>query len=181
MRVLSMIRRLFVNISKKLFVFLYTTYVRPHLEYCASIWSPYLVRDIEVLKKVQKQATKLVEGYEKLPYERRLKSLGIYTLFCRCQRGDLIEVFKILNRYYDINPTQFFKPSDVTSTRSHCMMKLSKSHARLRIRSSFLHSELLAVGTVCQTMLLKLTLLDLLSPNWMSTGDHKDMDMNKGL
>ena len=136
MRVLSMIRRSFVNISKKLFVFLYTTYVRPHLEYCAPIWSPYLVRDIEVLEKVQKRATKLVKGYEKLPYEQRLKSLGIYTLFCRHQRGDLIEVFKILNRYYDIKPTQFFKPSDVTSTRGHCM-KLSKSHARLRIHSSF--------------------------------------------
>ena len=35
MKVLSMIR-LFVNISKKLynFIFLYKTYVRPHLEYC---------------------------------------------------------------------------------------------------------------------------------------------------
>jgi len=32
MRVLSMIRRVFVNISKELFVFLYRTYVWPHLE-----------------------------------------------------------------------------------------------------------------------------------------------------
>ena len=68
MQVLSMIRRSFVNISKELFIFLYTN-VRPHLEYCAPIWSPYLVRDIQVLEKVQKQATKLVKGYEKLPYE----------------------------------------------------------------------------------------------------------------
>ena len=39
MQVLSMIRRSFVNvyISKELFIFLYTTYVRPHLEYCAPI------------------------------------------------------------------------------------------------------------------------------------------------
>ena len=66
MRVLSMIKRSFVNISKELFIFLYTTYVRPHLEYCAPIWSPYLVRDIQVLEKVQKGATKLVKGYEKL-------------------------------------------------------------------------------------------------------------------
>ena len=69
MQVLSMIRRSFVNISKELFILLYTTYVRPHLEYCAPIWSPYLVRDIQVLDKVQKRATKLVKGDEKLSYE----------------------------------------------------------------------------------------------------------------
>ena len=117
MRVLSMIRRSFVSISKELFIFLYTTYVRPHLEYCAPIWSPYLVRDIDVSEKVQKRATRLVKGYDRLPYEQRLKSLGIYTLFCRRQRGDLIEVFKILNGYYNINPARFFIPSDVTNTR----------------------------------------------------------------
>ena len=44
MRVLSMIRRSFVNILKELFIFLYTTYVRPHLEYYAPIWSPFLVK-----------------------------------------------------------------------------------------------------------------------------------------
>ena len=99
-----MIRRFFTNISKELFVFLYTTYVRPHLEYCVPIWSPYLVRDIEVLEKVQKWAMKLIKGYEKLPYDQRLKSLGIYVLFCRRLRGDLIKVFKILNGYYNINP-----------------------------------------------------------------------------
>ena len=136
MRVLSMIRRSFANISKELFVFLYTTYVRPHLEYCVPIWSPYLVRDIEVLEKVQKRATKLIKGYEKLSYDQRLKSLGIYTLFCRRQRGDLIEVFKILNGYYNINPLQFFTPSDVTSTRGNCM-KLFKPYTRLNIRSKF--------------------------------------------
>ena len=102
-----MIRRSFANMSKELFTFLYTTYVRPHLEYCVPIWSPYLVRDIEVLEKVQKRATKLIKGYEKLPYDQRLKSLGIYTLFCHCQRGDLIEVFKILNGHYDITPHSF--------------------------------------------------------------------------
>ena len=103
------------------------------------IWSPYLVRDIEVLEKVQKWATKLIKGYEKLPYDQRLKSLGIYTLFYHRQRGDLIEVFKILNGYYNINPLQFFTPSDVTSTIGNCM-KLFKPHTRLNIRSNYLYT-----------------------------------------
>ena len=91
---------------------------------------------MHLLEKVQKWATKLVKGYEKLPYEQRLKSLGIYTLFCHRQCSDLIEVFKILNGYYNINPTQFFTPSDVTTTRSHSM-KLFKSHSRLNIHFNF--------------------------------------------
>ena len=136
MRVLSMIRRTFVNISKELFVFLYKTYVRPHLEYCASIWSPSLGKDIDALEKVQKRATKLVRGLRHLPYEQRLKSLDFYTLFRRRLRGDLIEVFKILNGYYEIDPTKFFTLTGFSNTRGH-NMKLFKSHTRLNIRTNF--------------------------------------------
>jgi len=65
MRVLAMIRRAFVSISKELFVFLYRAYVRPHLEYCVPICSPYsLAKDIDALEKVQKRATKMVRGLE---------------------------------------------------------------------------------------------------------------------
>ena len=91
---------------------------------------------INTSERVQKRATKLIKGYEKLPYDQRLKSLGIYTLFCRRQQGDLIELFKILNGYYDINPSQFFTPSNITSTRGNCM-KLFKSHTKPNVRSNF--------------------------------------------
>ena len=63
MKVLSMIKRSFTNILKGMFTFLYKTYVRPHLDYCSSIWSPYLAKDIDVLEKAQKRATKLINGF----------------------------------------------------------------------------------------------------------------------
>jgi len=75
-----MIRSAFVNISKELFVFLYRTYVWPHLEYCVSIWSPSLAKDINALEKVQKRATKMVRGLGNLPYEQRSKSLDLYII-----------------------------------------------------------------------------------------------------
>jgi len=40
---------------------MYNTYVRPHLEYCAQTWKPYLKKE-----KVQKQATKLVKEVKHL-------------------------------------------------------------------------------------------------------------------
>ena len=42
----------------------------PHLEYCATISSPYLAGDINALEKVQMQAIKLVKGYGNYPITR---------------------------------------------------------------------------------------------------------------
>ena len=40
-----------LNISKSL--------VRPHLDYCSSVWNPYYVKDIELLERVQHRFTRL--------------------------------------------------------------------------------------------------------------------------
>ena len=109
----------FSAISKNLFIFLYKTYVRPHLEYCLQLWCPYLAQDIDTLEKVpgtQRQATKLVRELAKLPYEYRLKELRIYSLYSRRQWGDLIETYKLLKDYYDLDWTRFFTMSPVQNT-----------------------------------------------------------------
>jgi len=66
-------------------------------EYCIQAWRPYLKKDINVLERVQKRATKLISGLSEMGYEGRLKIglLGLTTL--ETQR--LIEVFKILKGY----------------------------------------------------------------------------------
>ena len=80
-KILGMLKRTFSVMSKELFIFLYKTYVRPHLEYCVQLWNPYLARDIDTIEKVQRRATKLVSPLAKLPYQSRLKELKIYSLF----------------------------------------------------------------------------------------------------
>jgi len=72
-------------------------------------WSPHLTKDIAVLEKVQRAATKLVPELRKLEYNERLKRLFLTTLKRRRTRGDLIETYKILRGKERISSIQFFQ------------------------------------------------------------------------
>ena len=68
-QVLGMIRRNISYKDKSLIVLLYKAIVRSHLEYCIQAWSPYLRKDIDMLEKIQRRATKLIPGLRDLRYE----------------------------------------------------------------------------------------------------------------
>ena len=59
-------------------------------------------------ERVQKRATKLISVLSEMGYEERLKILGLTTLETRRLKGDLIEVFKILKGYENIDQEKFF-------------------------------------------------------------------------
>jgi len=85
--VLRMIRRNFPKIDKDDFNILCKTYVRLQVEYCVQAWSPAMVKDIEVLEKVQQRATKWVKGLKNKCYTDRLRTLNLTTLEKRRKRG----------------------------------------------------------------------------------------------
>ena len=124
MRSLGLIKRTFKYLLLQSLPFLYKTYIRPHLEYCVPVWSPYLMGDMDKLEKVQHRSTKqskLVREISCLPYEERLKILHLPSLCARRLRGDLIETFKILKGFTDTNPDIFFERNSSSRTRGHSL------------------------------------------------------------
>ncbi len=123
-----------------MFLPLYKTLVRPHLEYATAVWSPYFQKDILLLENVQRRATKQVNKIRHLPYEDRLKKLGLQTLKYRRSRNDQIQVFKIMNEIDKMDKTILFNISVDGRTRGHCH-KLAKERNRTTQRSKCIFPE----------------------------------------
>ena len=68
-----------------------------------------LKKDINLLELVQRRATKLVGSLRDSTYEQRKIALGLTSLEERRARGDLIDVFKIIHGFENIQRDQFFK------------------------------------------------------------------------
>src|SRR6266516_2966479 len=104
--------------------------VPSHLEFGGSVWNPNQINQIRSLKKVQIRASKIVKFCKKLSYKERLIHLKLPTLKFRRLRGDMIEVFKMLNGYYDESVMPNLPKNFDTRTRGN---SLKLMHIRLRL------------------------------------------------
>ncbi|XP_068250159.1 uncharacterized protein [Palaemon carinicauda] len=129
-KIVGLIKRTFVFLEPATFKPLFTSLVRPHLEYANQVWCPQLIKDINAIENVQRRVSKLVSCLKELPYEERLKRFDLPSLTYGRSRGDKIETFKIVNNKYDKECTEgLFRMREDSVTRGH--KKLFKAKARL--------------------------------------------------
>ena len=136
---LGAIRRSFTYLDSTILLRLYTSLIRPHLEYANPVWNPRYKRDIKNIENVQKRATKMIPELREMPYKERLIKLKLPTLAYRRLRGDMIEVYKLTQGKYDPDVSNLLcKHEDVVPevagrTRGHSQ-KLYKRKHRLEVR-----------------------------------------------
>ena len=135
---LGVIKKVIHCIEKDGFLILFKSLVRPILEYCNVIWSPYLRKHHKMIEQIQRRATRMVRGVDNLNYSGRLRFFNLNTLFYRRRRADLIKVFRIINGIDSLCFNEFFE-LDLGITRGN-NRKFIKPRANTSIRiHSFSH------------------------------------------
>ncbi|KAK4832544.1 hypothetical protein QYF61_023876 [Mycteria americana] len=135
-RILGCIKRSVASRSREVILPLYSTLMRPHLEYCIQLWSPQYKKDMDLLDWVHRRATKMIRGMEHLSYEDRLKELGLFSLENRRVWEDLIEAFQYLKGAYKKDGDKLFSRACCNRTRGNGF-KPKEGRLRLDIRKKF--------------------------------------------
>ena len=101
-----MYRRFYKHSSSNTLLKLYTSFIRPHLEYAAISWDPYLKKDIALLEDVQKFALKVCTKSWDQDYSTLLAKSHLPSLETRRHQAKLCNLYNIMNEltYYPNAP-----------------------------------------------------------------------------
>lgn len=118
-RVLGLIKRTFVSRDILIIKKLYTTMARPIMEYENSARIHQYAGDTDKVERVQRRATKLCAAIRDLPYQESLKAMKLPSMHFRHERGDMIQVYKILTDRDRVKQEKLLPLHSVSRTRGH--------------------------------------------------------------
>ena len=107
-RIIGLARRTFHYMNQEVFRLLFTSLMRPHMDYADCIWSPHLKVDIAQLENSQRRATRLVPDLRDRCYEDRLRALNLPSFLYRRSRIDMIQTFRIMTGIDDLEASYLF-------------------------------------------------------------------------
>ena len=128
-RVLGLIRRTFGSKDPVPIKTAFIALVRPILEYACPVWNPYLVKHIHSIESIQRRATRLICGSHN-SYTERLTELNWSTLELRRKYLCLVQLYKIIHGYSDIDYTTYVDLTGPTRTRRNHDFKIRPRAAR---------------------------------------------------
>ena len=138
--VLGQISRSFHYRDRNVFLKLYKSHVRSHLEFSVTAWSPWSEADKTILENVQKRAVRMISGLSG-SYEENLKTLNLQSLEDRRIRYDLIQTYKIINEIDAVKPSTWFNLVGENQTRQTRFtinpINILPGRSRLEIRRNF--------------------------------------------
>ena len=135
-RNLGLIFRTFTGMDKNMFLNLYNSLVRPHLEYATRVWSPLYKKDMIAIENDQWRDTRLLPSFKDKTYPERLKSLGLPLVEYRRDTADLVHVYKIMYNIGLVDKNKMFTMSEYIGKRGH-PLKIYKRRFRLNIRGNY--------------------------------------------
>ena len=77
------------------------------MEYGSAVWSPYTLKTIDKLDRIQWRGTKFILGQNNISYEDHFKCLNMLSLEKRLYLFDVTFLYKVLNGYLNIDLTLF--------------------------------------------------------------------------
>lgn len=113
----------------------WSTYIRPLLEFNSNVWSPSTVYLIDLIENVQRHFTKRIRSISHLTYLERLASLDLEPLELRRLKSDLLMYYKILHYLTPLDPSAYFT--------FHLPPQSSRSTTALLVRSPRASDQLL--------------------------------------
>ena len=137
--VLGFLRRNLHHASSETKANAYITLVRPHLEYCSTVWNPYHQDDIYKIEMVQRRAARFATNryHNTSSVTSMLHDLGWYTLERRRNHQQLIFLYKIINGHVEIEPSNYLTPSYSKTRANHSQKFMHISASKDYYKNSF--------------------------------------------